>query len=68
MNKLARIIVILTVLLVAWHFWTRNAVDSQDGLRLDFQFDPTERFDLDSKHSWIVTVIVIVVASGLIAI
>lgn len=58
---------ILTVALVAWHFCTRHVLDHQDGLQLDFKFDPTERFDLDTKHSWIVTVIVILVASGLIA-
>lgn len=57
---------LLTVLLAAWHFWTREIVDTH-GLDLDFQFDPKERFELDSKNSWIVTVVVILVASGLIA-
>lgn len=36
-------------------------------LDLLFDYDPTERFNLDKTKSWIATGVVILVASGLLA-
>lgn len=69
MGKFARIAVFLGVASIAvWFLLKKNIQqDGHGNLDLEFYFDPPERFKLDSKNSWIVTVIVILVASSLIA-
>lgn len=66
LNKLTILVLILAA--VAWHrFSYRASNDVSENYVLDFEYEPTERFNLDSKWSWAFTALVVVIASSYIA-
>lgn len=69
MGRLTKVVVLLALVGVAcWYaLQQKTPVESFKDGPLHFLFDPTERFDIESKKSWVLTVAVIVVASGVIA-
>lgn len=69
MGRLTRVLLLLSLAsVVGWYALQRKLVKVLHDGSIDFLFDPTERFELDSKYSWIFTVAVILVASSIIAI
>lgn len=69
MGRLTKVLLLLSLAsVVGWYaLQQRLAKILHDG-SIDFLFDPTERFELDSKYSWMFTLAVILVASSIIAI
>ncbi|KAF7582629.1 putative thioredoxin protein [Clavispora lusitaniae] len=65
-NGLVFLLLIFSIM--AWYqFSYRPSHDVKDNHVLEFEYEPTERFNLDSKWSWALTILILVITSVFIS-